>query len=62
MRAGLWPWFGVTEVSVLLTGCRKTHRACLGNTRMEEPTGDLPIRADVILSESCCDHVTVANL
>ncbi|XP_059705020.1 U5 small nuclear ribonucleoprotein TSSC4 isoform X2 [Haemorhous mexicanus] len=43
-------------------GSRKAHRVCLSNTRMEEPTGNLPIRRDVILPESCCGHVTITNL
>ncbi|XP_050831634.1 protein TSSC4 isoform X2 [Serinus canaria] len=43
-------------------GSRKAHRVCLSNTGMEEPTGSLPIRRDVILPESCCGHVTITNL
>lgn len=63
VRAGPCPWSAVTEVSVLPTGgSRKTHRVCLSSTSMEEPTGNLPIRRDVILSESCCDHDTITNL
>lgn len=63
VRAGPWPWFAVTEVSVPLTGgSRKTHRVCSSSTRMEEPTGNLPIRGDVILPESCCGRVTITNL
>ncbi|XP_053837368.1 protein TSSC4 isoform X3 [Vidua macroura] len=43
-------------------GSRKTHRVSWSSTRMEEPAGNLPIRRDVILPESCCDHVTITNL
>lgn len=62
VRTRSWPWFGVTGVSVFLTGCTKTHRARVSKTRMEESNGDFPIQRDTILSKLCCGHVTVTNL